>query len=231
MASRARPRAALLLRRRLVPRPRSRRDARGVRVRRLHRDDVPAVVPRRRRAAAAAARAAPAAAPVAARRCSSCPRRTRSACSRAGCRRLPALVHLHFHDWELVDRRRAARAGRRSCACSASARRPLRIDAARRAGCRRTGAAPGGGYDRPVTEPSSARRGCPRRPAVPLLAVAAQDVRAPPREHRSRSFTIDVAGLTLGLYAALALRCARLRPEAGPLGPPLGPRDATGSRS
>ena len=43
----------------------------------------------------------------AARCCASCRPRTRSACSRAVFATLRGPVHLHFHDWELLDRRRA----------------------------------------------------------------------------------------------------------------------------
>ena len=44
-----------------------------------------------------------------------------------GLHRLPALVHLHFHDWELVDRKRALALEGLLRVLSVR-RRPLRID-------------------------------------------------------------------------------------------------------
>ena len=126
-----------------------------------------------------------------------------------GLHRLPALVHLHFHDWELVDRRRAARAGR----AAAPARRPPPA-------APRSTSSPSG-PPRPRNWPGrrlrSARDDGPEdvRATKPYLfsrSPLKTFVQAP-REHRSRSFTIDIAGLVLGLYAALALRSLVFDPK------------------
>ena len=104
-----RPRAALLLRRRLVHG--RGRDGRGrrARLRRLHRDR------RRGRRSCRRARRAPrstrppGSASTTAAACSSCRARTRSAPPRARSRgALPPVVHVHFHDYELLDARRRA---------------------------------------------------------------------------------------------------------------------------
>ena len=184
---------------------RSRRDARVLRVRRLHRDDVPAAVPGRRIAAAAAARTEPVEAPE---------RRIAARASRdplAGHARARAPSSARARPSALP--RLGARAPRRALALAgllAPAQRPPPAApdrSARRAGCHGPGTGLGGGYDRPVTTEDV-------RATKPYLFS-----RSPLKTFARRLastlalFTIDVAGLTLGLYAALALRSLVFDPK------------------
>ena len=136
VAPRARPRAAVLLRRRLVLGRAGRRDARSLRLRRLHCDDLPPVVPRCERARGCSSRRPRASCCPRGQRSLSCRPRTRSERSR-GRRGSLRDVHVHFHDWELLDRKRAAGLWF-SLRLLARRRRPLTIDRARGAGGRGT---------------------------------------------------------------------------------------------
>ena len=128
--------------------------------------------------------------------------------ARARPARLPALVHLHFHDWELVDRKRAL-ALEGLLRLLSVRRRPLRIDQL----AERAAAAPelawDGGYDRPVTTPEDVRAAQPYLFSRSPLKTFARRLASIARARSS----IDVAGLTLGLYLALALRALVFDPK------------------
>ena len=68
------------------------------------------------------------------------------------------------------------------------------------------------------------------RPYI-LSPMPSEDARRAGSRASSALVAIDIAGLVIGLYAALALRSLDLRPEADPLGPALGPRDELARRS
>ena len=122
-----RPRAGLLLRRRLVPRRRSRTHAGRVRLHRLHRHDLPSDLSAVRGRPAAARRPAPGR-PGGRGELLELPATHSLGALARGLLRLPAFVHVHFHDWELVQpaRRHAIYALLRALA---RVRRPLSIAA------------------------------------------------------------------------------------------------------
>ena len=192
-----------------------------LRLRRLHRDDVPAAVPRGRRAAAAARRAERGCGCRAAHRCSSCRRRTRWACSRAGslgCPRSSICTSTTGSSSTAGERSRSTVLLR----LLSVRRRPLTVDELAERAADGTGTGLGGGYDRPVTD----RAAEDVRAARPYLLS-----RSPLKTFARRLASIARAVLdrrrrpdARPLRRARAAR-ARLRPEAGPLGPALGSGD------
>ena len=152
---------------------------RRARVRRLHRDRGAAGVPPARLAARRARRGRRGCASTTAAACSSCRARTRSAPPRkslAGS--LPPVVHVHFHDYELLDARRRGGALAHAARCSRAA-------AGRSSPARSRPSARSRG---PTCAPTDAARGA-RRDARGLrrLGSAAAAAAGPRREGRQET--------------------------------------------
>ena len=231
----ARPAADALLRRRLVHRRGRRRGVRRARLRRLHAALRAAVVPRRRRRLGAAGCARAAAASV------------RRDAARAPDQPLARLVGAAGH---IAAQGRPSRSctptsttptcstesgGRRSwwrSACSpAGGRRPTSMPSCRRVAPERARAAACG---RGVESRRAERRseGAARAPRRPARRTSARRASTCSRAGRSLGLVrraasvvalvaLDVAGLALGLYIALAAAPARLRRDADLLEPAL----------
>ena len=109
LAARAGPRAALLLRRRLVHRRRRDRRRRRPRVHRLHRDGLAALVPAARARRAPGSPSRPGCVLRDGRRVLELPTtHSLGALARSLLGSLPPVVHVHFHDYELLEGRRRA---------------------------------------------------------------------------------------------------------------------------
>ncbi len=123
---------------------------------------------------------------------------------------LDGLVHLHFHDWELVDRRRSlALVG--VLRLLRLRRRPLTVAELAASSLWRADPRLARGYDRPVKAP---------RPAEDVRASRPYLLSSSPFKTLLRRLgsiaalvAIDICGLLIGLYGALALRALVVDPK------------------